>query len=298
MSVPTRRFGRTELSMPVLTCGGMRYQQAWKDIPPEDIPAANQENLEATIRRALEHGINHIETARGYGTSEMQLGSILPTLPRDEIIVQTKVEPTEDPAEFLADFEKSMDYLGLDHIDLLGLHGINNDELLDWSVRDGGCMDAAEKLREQGRVRHIGFSTHGPNDCIVRTIETGRFDYVNLHWYWINEFNAPAIEAATREDMGVFIISPNDKGGKLYEPTEKLLKLCQPPHPMQFNILWCLANPKVHTLSIGAARPSDFDSGVEAIGANYDQAKQCPGIYLHGRVRREQSSCWKTSAYY
>jgi predicted aldo/keto reductase-like oxidoreductase len=48
-----------------------------------DIPRKNQENLEATIRRSLEVGINHIETARGYGTSEVQLGKILPHIPRD-----------------------------------------------------------------------------------------------------------------------------------------------------------------------------------------------------------------------
>ncbi len=257
--------------MPVLTCGGMRYQHDWKDVPPEKIPAANQANLEATIRRALELGIKHIETARGYGSSEMQLGRILPELPRDEIIVQTKVAPTADPAEFEKTLEQSMAYLGLDHIDLLGLHGINNDELLDQSVRPGGCLEVAEKFREQGRVRHIGFSTHGPTDLIVRAIETGRFDYVNLHWYWVNEFSWPAVEAATRHDMGVFIISPNDKGGKLYEPPEKLVELCRPLHPMQFNALWCLARPEVHTLSIGAARPSDFDSPLEAL-AHYRQA--------------------------
>ena len=87
--------------MPVLTCGGMRYQHKWNDVPPEDIPKANQENLEATIHRALELGINHIETARGYGTSEMQLGWVLPKIPREKLIVQTKVAPSEDPQEFL-----------------------------------------------------------------------------------------------------------------------------------------------------------------------------------------------------
>src|SRR5439155_4962616 len=84
-----------------------------------EIPRENQENLEATIRRALELGINHIETARGYGTSEMQLGNILPTLPRDKIIVQTKVSPKETPEEFLRTFDTSMKYLRLDHVDLL-----------------------------------------------------------------------------------------------------------------------------------------------------------------------------------
>jgi len=273
MRVPTRRFGRTEIAMPVLTCGGMRYQQSWDDLPGDRIGAEEQAKLEACLRRALDHGINHIETARGYGTSEMQLGRILPGLPRDEIIVQTKVAPSKDPAEFLKTFDRSMDLLGLEHVDLLGLHGINNAERLDWSLRDGGCLEAAAELRRQGRVRHVGFSTHGPTDIIVEAIESGRFDYVNLHWYWVNEFNRPAIDAATRHDMGVFIISPNDKGGKLHAPPPKLVELCAPLHPMQFNVLWCLGHPEIHTLSIGAARPDDYDLHIEAL-ERYDEAAE------------------------
>ena len=97
--------------MPVFSCGGMRYQESWQDMPPEKIPEANQRNLEATIRRSLEVGINHIETARGYGTSEMQLGRILPTIPRDQLIVQTKVAPAGDGTEFLQTFEKKKSQL-------------------------------------------------------------------------------------------------------------------------------------------------------------------------------------------
>src|SRR5437870_12333172 len=85
-----RRFGRTELQMPVISCGGMRYQFKWQDVAPDEVPADNQKNLEATIHRALELGINHIETARGYGSSEMQLGRVLAKLPREKRIVQTK----------------------------------------------------------------------------------------------------------------------------------------------------------------------------------------------------------------
>lgn len=266
----TRRFGRTNLSMPVFSCGGMRYQHAWKDVPPEDIPAKNQENLAATIHRALEVGINHIETARGYGTSEMQLGWVLPQLPREKMIIQTKVAPNADPKEFLDTFEKSMAYLKLDHVDLLSLHGINNRETLDWSLRKGGCIEVAEKLRREGRCNHIGFSTHGDTQLIVDAVNSDAFDYVNLHWYFVNEFNWPAIEAATRHDMGVFIISPNDKGGLLYKPTPKLEALCAPLSPMIFNDLFCLSRPEVHTLSIGASRPSDFDEHIKAL-AYYDK---------------------------
>ena len=103
-----RRFGKTNLRMPVFSCGGMRYQQKWSDLKPEEIAAEGQKNLEATIHRALEVGINHIETARGYGSSEMQLGWVLPKIPRDKLIVQTKVAPFEDPAQLM----KHIDELG------------------------------------------------------------------------------------------------------------------------------------------------------------------------------------------
>ena len=101
-----RRFGRTEISMPVISCGGMRFQYKWQDT--DDIPAAKQANVEACVRRALELGINHIETARGYGTSETQLGRILPHLPREQLIVQTKVAPKPTPREFVETFEVSL----------------------------------------------------------------------------------------------------------------------------------------------------------------------------------------------
>lgn len=260
-----RRFGRTNLQMPVFSCGGMRYQHSWKDVPGWQIPQHNQENLEATIRRSLEVGINHIETARGYGTSEIQLGRILPRFERDKLIVQTKVSPSKNPKDFRRTFERSLSNLKLDYVDLLGLHGINTDEILEWSVRPGGCLEVAQTLQQQGKVRHIGFSTHAPTDVILRTIETHAFDYVNLHWYYINQFNWPAIEAATQRDMGVFIISPSDKGGRLYTPSQRLVELCAPLSPMVFNDLFCLSHSQVHTLSLGASRPSDFDEHLKAL---------------------------------
>ena len=268
-----RRFGRTNVQIPVISCGGMRYQHKWQDVAPQDIPRANQENLEACIHRALELGINHIETARGYGTSEMQLGAVLPQLPREKMIVQTKVAPHASAAEFLKTFETSMNYLKLDHVDFLSLHGINHRETFDWAMKKGGCLDAARQLQKEGRCRHIGFSTHGTTDIILEAIRSGEFDYVNLHWYFVNDLNWPAVVAANQLDMGVFIISPNDKGGKLQEPGAKISALSAPLTPMQFNDLYCLNRPEVHTLSCGAAKPTDFDEHVAAL-KYYDAISQ------------------------
>ena len=280
-----RRFGRTELSMPVFSCGGMRYQFKWQDVDPREIPAENQRNIEAVIHRAVELGINHIETARGYGSSEMQLGRILPGLARDKIIVQTKVGPQADAKEFVRTFETSMKCLRLEHVDLLALHGINDRKLLDWSLKKGGCLAAARKLQKEGRARFIGFSTHATTDIILEAVKTGEFDYMNVHWYFVNDLNWPAIEAARALDMGVFIISPNDKGGKLYEPTPKLQALCSPLTAMQFNDLYCLARPQVHTLSCGASRPGDFDEHVRAL----DFYDRIPAAIepIEGRLRQE-----------
>ncbi len=251
--------------MPVFTCGGMRYQYKWQDVSYRDIPADNQENLEATIHRSLELGINHIETARAYGTSELQLGKVLPKFDRESLIVQTKVEPMADSKAFLKTFEQSLRFLNLDYVDLLSIHGINLDSHLEECVRPGGCLEVAQKLQAQGKVRSIGFSTHGTTAVIVKTIATHQFDYVNLHWYYINQGNWAAIEAANRLDMGVFIISPSSKGGLLYEPSPRLVDLCAPLSPMVFNNLFCLSHPQVHTLSIGAARPEDFDEHIKTL---------------------------------
>jgi predicted aldo/keto reductase-like oxidoreductase len=273
-----RRFGRTELQIPVFSCGGMRYQYKWQDVPQSEIPADNQENLEATIRRAIEVGMNHIETARAYGTSEMQLGSILPKFQRDKLIVQTKVEPMADAQEFWRTFEKSLRNLQLDYVDLLGIHGINHPESFDYTMRPGGCLEVAQQLQAEGKVRFIGFSTHGPTDIIVQAINTNKFDYVNLHWYYINQWNWAAIEASVRHDMGVFIISPSDKGGMLYKPPEKLVNLCAPLSPMVFNDLFCLSHSQVHTLSVGAAKPQDFDEHLKTLELLDDSAEILPPI--------------------
>ncbi len=258
-----RRFGRTELQMPILTCGGMRYQQSWN--ASEDVSNESQSNVQATISKALELGITHIETARGYGTSEKQLGQILPKLPRDKIIVQTKVAPLAQPEQFEKDVMDSLSQLQLPWVDLLSLHGVNNEVVLDWALRPGGCLERALALKSRGIARHIGFSSHAATQVIVAGIQDGRFDYVNLHYYWALQNNASAVRQAAARDMGVFIISPSDKGGHLYRPPPKLVELTSPYSPIVFNDLWCLCHSDVHTLSIGAQRPSDFDEHIKAV---------------------------------
>ena len=276
----TRRFGRTGLQMPVLSLGGMRYQQSWRDSGQEIEPAA-QQRITDVVQTALELGINHIETARGYGTSERQLGMLFRDLDRERLIIQTKIAPSPDADLFATQVAESFKRLQVDRIDLLALHGINTYEKFWWAVRPGGCLQVARELQAEGRVGHVGFSTHGAPEMITTALQheaDGGFDYVNLHWYYIWQYNWPAVVEATKRDIGVFIISPADKGGRLYDPPEKLVELCQPLHPLMFNTAFCLARPEVHTLSLGAARSSDFDLATTAVANLDDYRKYLPEI--------------------
>ena len=262
--LPTRRFGRTELAMPVFSLGGMRFQQSWSDLAASEIGDASQRNLEELLAAAVAAGFHHIETARGYGTSERQLGELLPRVPDPHRILQTKVAPDPDPGRFEQELATSFERLAVGRVDLLGIHGINTLELLEQTLRPGGCLEVARRWQAEGRVGHVGFSTHAPLPVILAAIASDAFAYINLHWYYIKQENAPALEAARAHDMGVFLISPTDKGGHLHTPSARLLELCAPHHPIVVNDLFCLSHPAVHTLSVGAARAADLELHLRA----------------------------------
>ena len=265
VALPTRRFGRTELEIPLLSLGGMRFQQSWTDLPAGEITAESQVNLEATLQRAVDRGLHHVETARHYGSSERQLGWALPRCRDDHRLLQSKVPPRANPADFEAELELTFERLNCQRLDLLAIHGINLPEHLEQTLRPSGCMDVVRRWQADGRIGHVGFSTHGPTDLITASCNSGAFDYVNLHWYYIRQDNSPALDAARDQDMGVFIISPTDKGGHLHTPSQRLLELCDPLHPIVFNDLFCLRDPRVHTISVGASCPGDLDLHLEAV---------------------------------
>ena len=150
-------------------------------------------------------------------------------------------------------------------LDLFAFHGLNLPEHLEQVIRPNGCLEVVRRWQTNGLINHIGFSTHGPTDLIVKAIETDLFDYVNLHWYFICQDNEPALEAAKKLDLGVFIISPTDKGGHLHTPSETLMKLCTPLHPIVFNDLFCLSDPRVHTISVGVSDIHNFSLHFQAI---------------------------------
>jgi predicted aldo/keto reductase-like oxidoreductase len=253
-----RRFGQTNEMLSVITLGGMRFTHGW--LPPRDrLPAESIKNCLETTRHAFELGINHIETAYGYGKSEHLYGVALKELavPRAQYKMMTKGAPmTADETKEL--IESQLQALQLDFVDFYGWHGINNKERLQSAVRTGGPVEMLHRLKEQGLVRHIGFSTHGPLDIILQALNTDLFSFVNLHFYYFFQRNLPAVQLAREKDIGVFIISPNEKGGLLWKPSEKVKQATHPLSAIQFSGRFCLSYPEVTTLSMGMHQPEHF----------------------------------------
>ncbi|PSR16988.1 oxidoreductase [filamentous cyanobacterium CCP3] len=242
-----RRFGRTNFKLSVLSLGTMRALDS-------------EEIFCDTLSAGLALGINHIETAQGYGTSERWLGNFLHTaaVPND-LVITTKIPPQPDAATMAQRLEESFERLGLDYIHCLAIHGLNTPEHLEWIKVSEGCMAAVRQFQAAGRLGFVGFSTHGSREVIEGAIATNQFDFINLHYYYFFQRHAPVLDLATERDMGIFIISPGDKGGMLYTPPDLLRELCAPFTPLELTYRWLLADPRITTLSTGPAIPQELD---------------------------------------
>ena len=253
-----RRFGKTGLNLSVFSLGTMRC-------------LASPQTSRQTIEKGISLGINHLETARGYGQSEIYLGQALQDLaiPRDKIYLTTKLSPTPDPQEMRDWIDRSLVRLQVDYIDCLAIHGINTWQHLELITNPQGCIKAVQEAIALGKIRHLGFSTHGSLDLILAAIETDLFEFINLHYYYFFQRNHPAIALAAAKDMGIFIISPADKGGKLYTPPEKLQQLCSPFSPLELNYRFLLSDRRITTLSVGAANPEELTVPLKVADADY-----------------------------
>lgn len=235
-----RRFGKTNLLLSAFSLGTMRC-------------LASEAVMEETVNQAIALGINHIETARGYGKSELYLGNILQKLDRKNFYITSKICPTENAEQMRSQIDESLTRLQIDYLDCLAIHGVNTEEHLKLISNPNGCLKTIKEALNEGKIRHLGFSTHGSLELIIKTIQTDLFEFVNLHYYYFFQRHEAAIALAQEKDLGVFIISPTDKGGMLHTPPETLIQLCQPFTPMELNYRFLLSDRRITTLSIGPA---------------------------------------------
>ena len=283
-----RRFGRTNKAVSVITLGGMRFPHGWT-APRDTLPRETIDSCIDTVQRALALGINHIESAHGYMKSEHAFGRVLNqelNLPRDSYFFMTKGMPeTGDETKRLV--EEQLSTLRMSYFDFYAWHGMNTADKAGKALAKGGPVEVLKRFQEQGVIKHIGFSTHAPYRVICEAISTGLFDFVNLHYYYFWQRNFGAVQLAAAHDMGVFIISPNDKGGQLFNAPPLLRELTAPLTPIQFNARFCLKTPHVHTLSFGLNQPEHFTGmpGIFPVSAPLSTQDQAIEQRLNARVQ-------------
>jgi aryl-alcohol dehydrogenase-like predicted oxidoreductase len=165
--MPTRPLGRTGWNASVVGLGGVKWDTR-----------CTQDEAVAIIRRAIELGVNVVDTAHSYGggQSETRLGLALEGF-RDRVFLSTKTgDRTYDGA--MREMELSLRRLRVDAVDLMSMHSLDNEEQYRQIVTRPSVLDAMEKLREQGVVRHLGVSGHWVKHVIRRLLTEYPLDAV------------------------------------------------------------------------------------------------------------------------
>ncbi len=209
-----RRFGRTNLQVSIVGFGG-----TW-------ISEVNADEAKKVVYRAFELGINYFDTARWDGDSEEKIGIALENV-RDKCIIATKTG-SRTKRESLEDFECSLRRLRTDSLDLIQLHGIDDEKTLEKAMSQDGALQTCKEARRKGLVDYIGITGHKPR-VLVKAVESGEFDTVLVP---LNIVTRQALEelvpAAKEHDVGVAAMKPlSAKTSKLitclYKPSLSLI---------------------------------------------------------------------------
>ena len=240
--------------------------------------ADNAEKMYQVIKYAHSAGINHLETAQSYGKSELLIGKALEKLQNENNIskknwiITSKVLPKGDFNYLKENFYQSLRDLNLKRINNLAIHGINLKEHLDW-VLYGEGKQFTNWAKEMELVEQIGFGSHGGFRLIDNAIETNLFNFCNLHLHLLDKSKLPLAQKALKKNMGVLAISPADKGGKLYIPSQILLEASKPFHPLEIAYRF-LFSEGITTLSLGANKAKDFDLAIKLANSTHKLTKE------------------------
>lgn len=209
-----RKLGRTGLQVSIIGFGG-----TW-------ISELKMDDAVNVVQRAFELGINYFDTAKLDGDSEEKLGVALKDV-RDLCVLATKTA-SRTKGESLADVKSSLRRLKTDSLDLIQLHGIDDEKTLQKAAGLGGSLEMCKKARSQGLVDFIGITGHKPR-VLIEAIKTNEFDTILVP---LNVITRQALEelipTAKDYDVGIAIMKPlSAKTSKLitclYQPSLSLL---------------------------------------------------------------------------
>ncbi len=243
-----RRLGRLGHDSSVLVYGAAALAEV------------GQDTADRSVAEALDAGINHFDVAAGYGDAELRLGPWMPRI-RSGIFLATKTgERERHPAR--AEIDRSLTRLQTDHVDLLQLHAVGDLDELDRVTGPGGALAAAVAARDEGLVRAVGITGHGPQAPATHLEALRRFPFATVLTplnpvLWSDPAYRADYEALVaevrRQDAGLMTIKTVSRRNwptrghhpsyaTWYEPFDS-------PERIRAAVSWVLARPEVTGLA-------------------------------------------------
>jgi len=208
-----RKLGNTGLEVTNLGFGGFHLLE---------IPASEAVQL---VNAYLDKGGNYIETAATYGNgeSERKIGMVMEKR-RKECVLVSKT-PGRDAEECRKTVEQSLGNLRTDHLDILLMHAVDSMEELDKILAPEGAFNEARKLKEEGKIKHIGLSMHGQPDVLIEALKRAPFEVVmsTINYYDINNYPKllnELVPLAHEKGVGIILMKPL-ADGLLWRSVEK-----------------------------------------------------------------------------
>lgn len=283
-----RTFGNTTLEVPSVAMGCAPLG----DIKDTFLYSVPENEAIATVKAALASPFDYIDTAALYGdgVSERRVGQALKELGGlpEGAVLQTKAGRNPVDNDFSGEtvkkrFERSLELLGVDHLDVVYLHDAEW-TTFEAAMAPGGPVEVLRGYQEQGVFDYLGVAS-GPNDVELQYIETGLFDAVITHnRYTLLNTNAdPLIDAATARGIAVLNAAPYGSGmlsrgpesypryayqqapDHLIERTERIREICNrygvplAAAALQFSML----DPRITVTIVGMSRPERVERTVE-----------------------------------
>lgn len=281
-----RTLGRTGLKVSELAMGGLFVASFVNEFDP----------ARAAVNRALELGINYIDTAPGYGNSEEVLGKALAGV-QQPFVLSTKLGGRPQPFKpqdkdgLLQSVEQSLKLLKRDTIDILMIHEPDRpgqyDWWTDWENYNGPVIEVMDQLKKSGTIKYTGLGGTTAYE-MVPIIRTGRFDVIltafNYSLLW-REAEIEVLPAAKEQNMGIIIGSPLQQGAlaKRYDAAiNGEARWLSKPRRQQFKALYALldelkmpiselglrfviSNPDISCTLMGARSPQEVEQNVAAV---------------------------------
>jgi len=205
---------------------------------------ADDETAEAAVKKAFELGVNYFDVAPAYGggTAEPRLGMGLKGLPREQVIVTAKSSPgnggdgvgldyspatgfgIRSAAQARTQIERSMEIIGVDHLDMYHLWACHGDAVFEEAIKPGGFLEGVSQAREEGLFDHIGFTGHMDSEALIRCLERFEFDCITIPFQLRDMSRVKVVEYCAERGIGVIAMNPL-AGGALTKQSPVLQRI-------------------------------------------------------------------------